>query len=69
MDHARDRYDAKLYRVTAECGRWKLSQGDEEILWFDTKDAAVEEGRKRAGADRPCQLVIRDGTIEVENIF
>ena len=61
-------YDQDVFRMEPELGKWKLTRGTQAIRYFDTKAAAIEEGRKWAHAERPCQLVIRDGTIEVETI-
>ncbi|GAA4986641.1 DUF2188 domain-containing protein [Actinopolymorpha pittospori] len=63
--------DRPVYRVQPERGRWKLSRNDEMLEIFEAKLDAVEEGRKRARAEHPSQLVIhgRHGVVEVESIY
>jgi hypothetical protein len=63
--------DRTVYRIQPERGQWKLSRGEEKLQHFETKEAAVEEGRKRARAEQPSQLVIHDhhGKIEGESTY
>jgi hypothetical protein len=62
---ARNRYDV----VPAD--KWDVTHGGAVLSSHDTKDPAVEAGRKVAQANEPSQLVVhkQDGTFEYEYTY
>ncbi|GAA5039213.1 DUF2188 domain-containing protein [Actinopolymorpha pittospori] len=63
--------DRTVYRVQPERGQWKLSRDEAKVQHFENKADAVAEGRKRARAEQPSQLVVHDhhGKIEGESTY
>jgi hypothetical protein len=62
----------KVFHVVPQGSSWEvLLVGSDSRSQHDTKEAAVEEGRRTARADQPSQLVIHhsDGTIEDESTY
>ncbi|MEH1015734.1 DUF2188 domain-containing protein [Micromonospora sp. CPCC 206060] len=59
------------YHVVPNSGRWKVEQGGREVGTYDTKQVAVEAGRKAARTSEPSQLVVHtaDGRIETEYTY
>ncbi|BCL17687.1 MULTISPECIES: DUF2188 domain-containing protein [Micromonospora] len=59
------------YHVVPDGQGWKVEQGGKQVGRYDTKQVAVEAGRKAAHADEPSQLVVHtaDGRIETEYTY
>ncbi|MGN9767230.1 DUF2188 domain-containing protein [Micromonospora sp. SD12] len=59
------------YHVVPNGGGWKVEQGSQVVGTFDTKQLAVEAGRRAAHDNEPSQLVVHtsDGKIETEYTY
>ena len=61
----------KIYRVTPSGDRWELKHEGVVLYSHDNKEPVVDEGRRKAKANQPSQLVIHkaDGTFEEEYTY
>jgi len=63
----------KYHITTAKSGGWKIKGegGPRAIKLFDTKEKAIEIGRKITKSKQPSQLIIhkKDGTIQTEYTY
>lgn len=64
----------KKYHITPnKPGGWKIKRqgGSKASKLFDTKEKALEGGRKIAKSEQPSQLIIhkKDGTIQTEHTY
>lgn len=59
------------YHVVPAGDAWKVEQGSKVAGTYDTKNEAIEQGRKVARGDQPSQLVVHtaDGRIETEYTY
>ncbi|WP_331213158.1 DUF2188 domain-containing protein [Plantactinospora sonchi] len=59
------------YHVVPADGRWAVEKGSTVTGTYDTKDQAIEQGRKAAKGALPSQLVVHkaDGQIETEYTY
>jgi len=59
------------FHVVPDGNGWKVEQGSNQIGRYDTKQAAVDAGRKVAHGNEPSQLVVHtaDGKIETEYTY
>ncbi len=58
----------KVYRVVPNGSRWQVKHDGVVLSNHDTKQPAIDSGRRVALANQPSQLVIHlaNGTIETE---
>lgn len=58
----------KIYYVSPDSGRWKITHNGTNLSYHTTKEAAEKAGVEVAKANQPSQLVIQraDGTFEQE---
>ncbi|MGI5213542.1 DUF2188 domain-containing protein [Plantactinospora sp. CA-290183] len=57
------------YHVVPAGDRWKVEQGSTVAGTYDTKGAAIEQGRKVAKDNQPSQLVVHTADGKVENEY
>ncbi|MEU5553120.1 DUF2188 domain-containing protein [Micromonospora sp. NPDC047793] len=59
------------YHVVPDGDGWKVEQGGTVVGTYDTKQDAVDAGRKVAHGNEPSQLVVHtaDGQIETEYTY
>jgi hypothetical protein len=63
--------DRTQYHVVPKNDAWQLQVDGKPITNFGTKDEAVADGRERARAHQPSQLIVHtaDGRIENEATY